>query len=94
MAAPSITSITFNKPSYVPGDLISATITYVNGTSPSVQSFTGTALDNTTGLEGILSVSFTVSISDYSMVLAADSGNRVWTKVSDTGSVAVFTATA
>jgi hypothetical protein len=94
MSAPSITSITFNKPNYIPGDLITATITYVNGTSPSVQSFTGTATDNMTGLVGNLTVSFTVSISDYSFVSTVDSGAHIWTKVSDSGSVAVFTATA
>ena len=93
-SAPSITSIVFDQTGYNLGQLITVTVTYVPGTSNSVQTFTGTAKDSTTGKTGTLSVNFTVIINDSTIVSVSDSGNRTWTKVSDTGTVAIFTATA
>lgn len=94
MAAPSITSITFDKASYNPGDTITATVDYVAGTSAATQTFTGTATDSTTGESGTLQVSFTVNENDSTTVTVTDGGGRTWTKISDTGSIAKFTATA
>jgi hypothetical protein len=100
MSAPSITSITFDKTAYNSGDLIQATVAYVAGTSggqPSTQTLTGTATDSVTGQSGALTVTFTVSgqtVKDPTAVTVSDSGNRSWAKVSDNGSVAVFTAAA
>jgi hypothetical protein len=91
---PVISGITFDQASYAPGETIHATVTYAPGSSPLVQSFTGSALDSTTELTGTLTVSFTTVISDSTVVKASDTGNRTWTKVSDTGTVAVFAATA
>lgn len=94
-AAPSVTSITFDQTSYNPGQTITATVTYVDGTSDNVQSFTGVAVDSVTHLSGSLVVSFTTELTDTGTTVAvSDTGNRTWTKVSDTGSVAKFTATA
>lgn len=93
-AAPSITSITFDKTSYSPGDLITATVDYTAGTSDVSQTFTGVATDSKSGETGTLQVSFVVTEGDTTTISVSDSGNRVWTQISDTGSVAKFTATA
>lgn len=94
MAAPSITSITFDKAAYNPGDTITATVNYVAGTSNVTQTFTGTATDSKTNQTGTLQVTFTVVESDTTSVAVSDQGTRTWTKISDTGSVAKFTAVA
>ena len=93
-AAPVVTSISFDKTSYVAGDEITATVNYVPGQSDNVQQFTGQAVDETTSQVGQLSVTFTVSVTDPTTVSASDDGSREWTPVSDDGSVAVFTAVA
>lgn len=89
---PAITSISFDQPSYTPGQTITATVTYTSGMAPAVQEFTGTA---TAGAqEGTLTVAFEVMAPQPTTVTAADTGNRTWTQKSDTGTVAVLTATA
>lgn len=93
-AAPSISSITFDKASYAPGDTITATISYSAGTSDVTQTFEGVATDSSTGETGTLQVSFVVTEPDTTTITVSDSGNRVWAKISDTGSIAKFTATA
>lgn len=92
--APTVTSITFDQSSYNPGQTMTATVTYTAGISDNVQSFTGTATDSVTGLAGSLVVNFTTEVTDVTAVTVSDTGNRTWTKISDTGSVAKFTATA
>lgn len=92
--APSITSITFDKASYLPGDIITATVSYVAGSSDVSQTFTGTAVDSVSGEEGTLQVSFVVTEPDQTNITVTDSGGRAWAEISDTGSVAKFTATA
>lgn len=94
MSAPAITSITFDKTSYNPGDTITATVNYGSGTSGQTQQLTGTATDAATGQTGTLTVNFTVNESDSTSVSVKDTGGRVWTKVSDAAGVAKFTATA
>lgn len=94
MAAPQITSITFDAQAYAPGAVVTATVDYVPGGSLVSQSFSSTATDSATGEIGTLSASFSVLTPDPTTVAASDSGNRVWTQVSDNGSQAVFTATA
>jgi len=91
--APSITSVTFDKASYVPGQLINATVTYVPGTADTTLTFTGTVTDSA-GQTGELTAQFVTTANSPSTVTAADSGNRTWTKISDSGTVAVFQATA
>lgn len=98
MSAPAVTSITFDKASYNPGDPITATVNITPGTSivPSAQTFTGTATDSITGLTGSLSVTFTVDVTnnDPSTVTGSDTGGRTWALVSNTGTVATLTAKA
>ena len=92
--APTISSITFDKATYTPGSIITATINYTAGKSDVPQTFTGTATDSATGQTGLLQVTFTVTESDSTAVTVSDSGNRTWTQTSDNGSVAIFTAIA
>jgi len=99
VSPPSITSITFDKPNgYNTGDTITATINYVAGvsSSTSTQTFTGTATDSVSGQSGQIQFTFTTAnnATDSESMAVSDTGNRAWTKVSDNGSVAVFTATA
>lgn len=97
---PSITSIAITPGgSITPGTIITATVTYVQGTSqaPATQTLTGIVTDSVTGQTGQLTQTFTVSsstISDPTTVLVADTGNHTWTKISDSGTIAIFTATA
>jgi hypothetical protein len=96
MAAPVVTSITFDKAGYVRGDTITVTVTYTPGTSDLVQSFTAQADDPVTGQRGTLSATFTVpgAVPNPCRVSGSDDGGRTWTPRSDTGGVAVLTATA
>jgi hypothetical protein len=82
MPAPSITSITFDKPSYTPGQTITATIT---GTFSEGFTMTGELSD---GSE--VSAPFTVT----DVLTVSDTGSRVWTLVSNNETTAVYTATA
>jgi hypothetical protein len=94
--APTVFSITFDQSSYTPGSLITATVTYTKGMSDMVNTLTGTATDPVTGLQGHLDQTFTVAnqITDTTTPSVSDLPGRTWTKQSDTGAVAVFTATA
>lgn len=94
--APTVTSVTFDQPSYQPGQLITATMTYTKGKSDLVNTLTGTATDPVTGLSGHLDQTFTIAnqITDTTTPSVSDPPARTWTKVSDTGLVAIFTATA
>ncbi len=90
MSAPVITGITFDKPSYRPGEIITASVAYGAGTSG--HSFTGTATDTVTGETGTLTVTF--ATTDPVKVSVSDDGGRTWVQRSDDGAVAVFTAVA
>jgi hypothetical protein len=95
MSAPVIQSIAFDKPGgYNPGELITVTVNYVPGGSQRTETFTGQAEDTSTHEIGTLSVSFVTGQVDPTDVRASDTGNRVWNKLSDNGSVAKFTAQA
>lgn len=104
VSAPTITSVVFDKTGYNAGDTIHATVTYVPGKSesagsPVTYSVEGTGTDVVTGQTGQLAGTFTVTpvavpVNDATTLVFTDSGSRTWTKVSDTGTVAVFTATA
>jgi hypothetical protein len=100
VSAPSVTSVVITPAGTItPGTLITATVTYVKGTSqtPATQTLTGTATDTATGQAGQLTQTFTVAgttVQDVTAVTVADTGGRTWTKTGDTGTVATFTATA
>lgn len=82
MSSPSISSITFDKPSYTTGQTITATVT---GTFGEAFNFTGTLSDGST---------LTESFSVTDALTVSDTGDREWTAVSNNGTTAVFTATA
>jgi hypothetical protein len=96
MATPVVSAVTFDKASYTPGSLITATVLY---SDPNVSSnsyvLTGNVTD-TSGQVGTLSATFTVgSPNSASAAVSGGEPGQVWTKVSDDGkSRAVFTATA
>ena len=80
---PGVTSVTFDKPLYHQGDTITVTIAYTGSLVTLTISASG-------GITGTLTGAFTV----LPAWLISDTGLRVWTPVSDNGSVAVFTAKA
>lgn len=100
VSPPSVTSVVISPAGAIPaGALITATVIYVHGTStaPVTQTLTGTATDSTTGQTGQLTQTFTVPgtiVQDPTTVTVSDTGSRTWTKTSDSGMVATFTATA
>ncbi len=97
----SINSLTFDQPSYTPGELITLTVAYTPD-SPSVvpTTFTATATisDSAGNPLGSASAPFVVNVSQPAgdTVAVTDDGGRTWTETpgSDTGSSVVFTATA
>lgn len=94
MSAPVITSITFDKPAYNPGDTITATIAFTPGSSAQQINFTGTATDSATGEVGTMTSTFTVATTDATTVSASDDGNRTWTVTPVDAASATATATA
>ena len=89
MTAPTI-SASLDKASYAKGDNVTLTVTYADADQETL-SITVTVTDasgNTTG-----SVPVTAVVDPLTLEVDDPSG-RVWTKVSDNGSVAVFKTTA
>jgi hypothetical protein len=97
----SIQSITFDQPSYTPGQVITLTVDYTpdaatGGGTPQV--FTATVV--ITSPAGVQTASqsapFTVTTGGASgdVVSVTDDGGRTWVQTSDSGTVAVFTTTA
>jgi len=97
----SINSLSFDQPSYTPGDLITLTIGYTPD-SPSVvpTTFTATATisDSAGNPLGSASAPFVVNVSQAAgdVVSVTDDGSHTWTETpgSDTGSSVVFTTSA
>jgi hypothetical protein len=88
-------SISFDQSAYAPGETITATVTYAPGVSLETEVFTGIPTDTVSDLKGAtVTENFVISQNDSTSVAVSDSGNRTWTPVSNTGTVAVFTATA
>jgi hypothetical protein len=93
----SIESVVFDEPSYPQGATM--TVTYTPDHPPVVaQAGTDTAtLSDAAGNPlASLAADFTVMVpqADGDVISNADSSGRAWGKISDDGSVAVFTATA
>lgn len=88
MATPSA-SASLDKTAYAPGELMTLTVTYGDPDTDTVQ-VTVTVTDNS----GNQSAPVTVSAVIDPLTLAVSDPDRTWTKVSDTGTVAVYTATA
>jgi hypothetical protein len=89
MANP-VAAISTDKQTYAVGETITATMTYSDPDARAV-TITGTATD----AEGhATQATVVINISDPVTPAVSDSASHTYTKVSDTGSVAVFTATA
>jgi hypothetical protein len=95
----SVDTITFDEAAYAPGATITMTVGYTPD-SPSVVPQTFTATVNVSDPSGnVLATNtapFVVNESQPAgdVVSATDTGSRTWALASDTGSVAVLTATA
>lgn len=89
MANPTIGG-SLNNTSYAVGATMTATITYGDTDQKS-----GTVTFKITDAEGNVSANLVLPyLIDPLTVSYVDSLGKVWTKISDSGSVAVFTATA
>jgi hypothetical protein len=95
----SIDSTIFDKPAYNPGDTVSLTVDYTPDTPsvvPTTFTATVTLADGAGAAVATAQAPFVVNVAQPAgdTVSAADDGNRAWTRSSDTGTVAVLTATA
>lgn len=89
MAAPTVT-VSLDKPTYAPGEKMTLTVNYADADTKTI-TLTVVATD----AAGNTSAPTTVNaVIDPVGLTVTSSPARTWTKVSDTGSVAVFTATA
>ncbi len=90
MSAPTITAASLDKASYAPNETMTLTVTYGD---PDTKRQTVTIVVTDQGGNASAPVTVPVVI-DPLTVSVTDDGSRTWTKVSDTGVVAVFTAKA
>lgn len=96
----SIDSMTFDQDVYNQGDMITLTVAYtpdVPGVVPQTFTATETISDASGATVATSSAPFVVNEPQPAgdvLGTPTDDGNRAWTKVSDSGSVGVFTATA
>ena len=95
----SIDSITFDEPSYAPGDTITVTVGYtpdIPAVVPTTFTDTSTLTDASGNVVATNTAPFVINIPQASGDVAgnSDSDGHTWATVSDTGSVAVFTTTA
>ena len=88
MADPQV-SASLDKTAYAPGETATLTVNYGDSDN-STATVTITVED---GAGHIGTTELVLTRRDPLTLAVADSSGRVWTKVSDTGSVAVFTAT-
>lgn len=90
MATPTV-SASLDKPSYAPGDKMTLTVSYADADNDA-----GTVTVIVTDAEGNKSdpVTAAYNIADTETLAVTDDGGRTFKKVSDNGSVAVYTATA
>jgi hypothetical protein len=88
MATPSV-SASLDKIAYAVGELMTLTVTYSDPDTDQVQ-VTITVTDQS----GNQSAPTTVTAVIDPLTVGVTDPDRTWTKVSDNGSVAVFTATA
>lgn len=88
MANPTVTA-SLNKTAYAPGETMTLTVNYADADRQSL-AVTITVTDSS-GNTGTATAN---AIIDQGTVVVTSSPARTWTKVSDSGTVAVFTATA
>ena len=95
----SIDSMTFDAAAYNPGDLITLTVDYTPDTPsvvPTTFNATATITDSTGTVQASSSAPFVINVAQPAgdQVSVTDDDNHAWAETSDSGSVAVFTATA
>jgi hypothetical protein len=88
MATPSV-SASLDKTTYAPGESMTLTVNYSDPDTDAVQ-VTITVTDKS----GNQSAPTTLTAVIDPLTVGVTDPDRAWTKVSDTGTVAVFTATA
>ncbi|MCW3838937.1 hypothetical protein ONA70_02355 [Micromonospora yasonensis] len=89
MAAPTVTA-SLNASTYSPGDQMTLTVTYGD---PDTKALTVTVVVTDSQGNSSAPTKATAVIDPLTVTLTDDSG-RTWTKVSDTGTVAVYRAVA
>lgn len=89
MAAPTLTAA-LDAAAYSPGATMTLTVNYTDPDTQTV-TLTVTATDNAGNASAPVQVT---AVIDPVTVAVSDDGNRTWTRQSDNGSVAVFTAVA
>lgn len=89
MTAPTLTA-SLDASTYKPGDKMTLTVSYTDPDTKAVE-VTVTVTDASGNTSSPASVS---AVIDPTTLKVTDASGRVWAKVSDTGKVAVFTATA
>ena len=98
MSAPVVNAASFDAASYNPGQVVTLTVDYVAGGNSSSETVTttGEAVDTVTNEQTSFTASFSLvtSSSDPTSWALTDGSPRVYSQVSDSGSVVVFTATA
>lgn len=90
MAAPSV-SATLDKTAYAPGELMTLTVTYGDPDSRTLK--LTIQVQDTTGGTGATVVTSAV-LDSLTLIVTDSDSSRTWTKKSDTGAIAVFTAKA
>jgi hypothetical protein len=95
----SIDSMTFDQASYNQGDTITLTVDYtpdVPGVTPTTFTATSVVTNSAGEQTATSSADFVVNVAQPGgdTVATTDTGGRTWTEISDSGTVAVFTATA
>lgn len=88
MSVPTGTA-SLNKSVYAPGEQMTLTVTYADADSRPVN----VVVDITDAGGNITHITATGAIVDPSAILVSDA-ERTWTKVSDTGAVAVYRSVA
>jgi hypothetical protein len=95
----SIDSMTFDQPAYAPGQLITLTVAYTPdaaGVTPTPFTATTVITDSAGAQTATGSADFTVNepAPGGDTLATTDTGSRSWAEASNSGTVAVFTATA
>lgn len=87
---PPTVTLTLDKPAYVKGETMTATVRYADPDSKtSTVTVTVTDASGGTGTANIILV-----VADPVSVRMVDTDGRAWTKTADDGKAALFTATA
>lgn len=89
MASPTV-SASLDKMTYAPGDKATLTVTYGD---PDNKTFTVTVTVTDQAGNSSVPAEVQANIADPVTVSVSDDANHTWTKVSDSGSVAVYTTT-